>query len=317
MQDEGGYHSFPLAAARGDQGPYEVYGRGPAQIVLPSLKTLNAQKTDFLTQGHRAAAPAYLVKDDGIVGFSTRPGAMNKGAMSEDGKPLIGILPTGNIQTNEKMMEMEKAIIDDAFLVSLFKLILDEKILTATQVTEIVNQKGILIAPSLGRQQSGYLQPMITREIELLARQRKIPPPPNEIKEAGGIEYRVDFQSPISKMQRMPEAAAAMRTLQIAHDVAQFSGDPSIYDVFDFTTMMPDIAEIEGMPETWMSSKQAIARKARNRAQQAQQQMQLQAMPSQAAMMKAQAAQFKAGMGQQQQGGAPQEQQPQQQLAGP
>ena len=57
MAPESGFRKFPYAISRYDQTPGEVYGRGPAQIVLPALKTLNAQKRTFLKQGHRAADP--------------------------------------------------------------------------------------------------------------------------------------------------------------------------------------------------------------------------------------------------------------------
>lgn len=302
MEPEGGYHTFPVAAARGDQGPMEVYGRGPAQLVLPSLKTLNAQKSDFLEQGHRAVKPTYITGDDGIVGFSMRPGALNKGAITEDGKKLVDILPTGNIQISKEMMEEEKSIIEDAFLVSLFKLILDEKILTATQVTEIVNQKGILIAPSMGRQQSEYLSPMIDRELSLLTEQRLLPPPPPRLREAKG-SYKVKYTSPLAKSIRAGSVSGFTRTLDIAHSVAQNTGDPSVYDRFDFDTALPDIADINGSPASWIASDEQVAQKRKSRAQSQAAQQQIQALPSIAAMKKADAAQFKAGM--MQQGGAP------------
>jgi hypothetical protein len=75
MQAEGGFRSFPYAISRYDQTPNEVYGRGPAQMVLPALKTLNAQKHVFLKQGHRAADPVLLTGDDGVVDAFSRPGA--------------------------------------------------------------------------------------------------------------------------------------------------------------------------------------------------------------------------------------------------
>src|SRR6185369_12498458 len=50
MQEEKGYRVFPFALFRYDQAPREWYGRGPAQMVLSALKTLNAQKTMFLKQ---------------------------------------------------------------------------------------------------------------------------------------------------------------------------------------------------------------------------------------------------------------------------
>jgi hypothetical protein len=291
-------------------GPGEVYGRGPAMMVLPALKTLNAEKSDFLTQGHRAVAPVFLTGDDGVVGFSMRPGALNKGGVNADGKPMIHTLPAGNIQISEQMMEMEKSLIEDAFLVSLFKLILDEKILTATQVTEIVNQKGILIAPTLGRQQSEYLGPMIDRELDLLATQRLLPPMPPRLQEARG-EYAVEYTSPLAKSMRAGETSGGLRTLDVAHTIAQATGDASVYDYFDFDTMFPAIADINGVPASWMADAKKLAQKRQGRAQQAQIQQQIQAAPAQAGMMKAQAAQFKAGMTQAQQGGGAPQQAPQ------
>ena len=306
MQEESGFKSLPICPSRYDQGPGEVYGRGPAMMVLPALKTLNAEKADFLTQAHRAVSPVLLTADDGIVGFSMRPGALNKGGVTPDGKALVQPLPVGNVQISEQMMEMEKSLIEDAFLVSLFKLILDEKILTATQVTEIVNQKGILIAPTLGRQQSEYLDPMTHRELDLLAEQRLIPPPPPVLKEAKG-GYQVIYTSPLAKAQRASEVAGYMRTLDMAHQIAMNTGDASVYDSFDLDTALPEIADINGSPVRWMADDRKKAVKRQNRAQTAQVQQQIQAMPAQAAMMKAQAVQAKAGMMQQQPGpeGAP------------
>src|SRR5262249_28550024 len=145
---------FPFACSRYDQTPLEVYGRGPAQMVLPALKTLNAQKRTFLKQGHRAADPVLLTADDGIVDVDLRPDAMNKGGVSADGRPLITTLPVGNIDVNEKMMDMERSIINDTFLVTLFQIMVETPQMTATEVVERVNEKGILLAPTIGRQQS-------------------------------------------------------------------------------------------------------------------------------------------------------------------
>lgn len=299
MAPESGYRTFPLAPVRYEQGPNEVYGRGPAMMVLPALKTLNAEKKVFLKQGHRAADPVLLTADDGIVDFSLRPGALNKGGVNADGKPMVHALPAGNIAINEQMMEAEAKIIEDAFLVSLFKLILEEKVLTATQVTEIVNQKGILIAPSMGRQQSEYLGPTIERELDELTAQGLLPQMPPRLREARG-EYRVVYTSPLARTQRAGEASGFMRTVETAKEIANITQDPSYLDPFDFDTALPAIADIQGVPESWMADDKKIAQKRQQRAKYDQARMQIQAMPAQAAMMKAQAVQAKAGMNQQQ-----------------
>ncbi len=176
LLQEGGYNTFPLAVGRYMQFPNEVYGRGPMMMVLPALKTLNAEKRTFLKQGHRAADPVLLTADDGIVDMSLRPGAMNKGGVSADGKLLVHTLPVGEIQISEKMMEMEQNLINDAALVSLFQIMTESPQMTATEVIERTNEKGILIAPTLGRQQSEYLGNIIPREVDLLSQMRMLDP---------------------------------------------------------------------------------------------------------------------------------------------
>lgn len=292
---EGGFTTFPYAASRYDQAPNEVYGRSPAMMVLPALKTLNAQKRVFLKQGHRAADPVLLTADDGIINLDLRPGALNKGGVSSDGKPLVTVLPTGDIQVNEKMMEMERSLINDAFLVNLFQVLTETPTMTATEVIERTNEKGILLAPTVGRQQSEYLGPMIDRELDLMVQLKLLPPLPPALKEAQG-EYHVVYTSPLSRAQRAQEAAGFMRTLETVKELVSITQDPSLLDQFNFDTAVPAIAEIQAVPASWMADDQQVAEKRKARAQQQAKQQEIQAAPANAAIMKARAAMMQAGV---------------------
>lgn len=313
LMSEGGYVSFPAAVSRWKQTPDEVYGRSPAMMCLPALKTLNSEKKDFLVQGHRAAVPVLLTNDDGIVDTDLRPGALNKGGMSEDGKPLIGILPAGNIQVSKEMMDEEGAIIDGFFLVDLFKVLLgDPKIYTATQIVEMMSQRGILIAPTVGRQQSEYIFPMVEREIDVANSLRLLPPMPGLLREARG-EYHVVSTSPLSREMRMQEVAGYQRSVEMALTVANATQDPSVLDPFDFDVSIPDIARIQSSPESWMCGPDKIAKKRDARAKAKQQEQAVQALPAQAAMLKARATVSKQGMTPEQNQPNQQQQQVQQQ----
>lgn len=294
---EGGYNTFPIASSRYVQTPGEVYGRSPAMMVLPAIKTLNAEKRDFLTQGHRAGTPVLLTTDDGVVDFSMRPGALNKGGMNADGKPLVGTLPHGDIQITKEMMDEERGLIDSAFLVDLFKLLLDSdpKVFSATQVTEMMAQRGVLIAPTVGRQQSEYLGPMVERELDVAMSQHLIPPMPPALREARG-EYHVTYTSPLARDMRAQEVAGAMRTVDMAIQVTNATGDPAPLDRFDFDMIIADAGEINGMPASWLASDDDVAAKRKQRAAAAQQQAETQQKPADAAVMKAQAAQKQAGI---------------------
>jgi len=310
MKEEGGYRTFPYAVSRYDVAPREVYGRGPAQMILPALKTLNAQKSTFLKQGHRAADPVLLTADDGVIGMDLRPGAINKGGVSQQGQELVKILPSGNIQIAKEMMAEERALIDDMFLVQLFRLASDQRVMTATQVIEMINEKGILVGPSLG-QQEPTLSAQIEREIDVLSYQGLMPPMPPRLREARG-QYHVVYTSPLALQQRGSGAAAGfMRTVETAKEVVNITQDPSFLDWANFDVALPEIARFQGTYERWMNDDRAIAKKRQSRAQQEQQKMQIQALPNQAAMISAQAKMAKAqpGLAPGQQGmGGPQQQ---------
>ena len=294
LLSEGGYNSFPIAASRYTQTPGEIYGRSPAMMVLPAIKTLNAEKRDFLTQGHRAASPVLLTTDDGVVDWSMRPGALNKGGWSDQGHALVGTLPTGDIKITKEMMDEERALINDAFLISLFQILTENPQMSATEVIERTNEKGILLAPTVGRQQSEYLGPMIDRELDLLSDMKLLPPMPPALLEAKG-EYSVVYTSPISRAMRAQEAAGFSRTLEIGLTIVNATQDPSALDFMDFDVALPAIAEIQAMPVSWTCSEEKIAQKRKARAVAAEKQQQIQAAPAAAALVKANAVAGKAG----------------------
>jgi hypothetical protein len=294
MQEEGGFRVFPYAVSRYDQAPGEVEGRGPGNIVLPSLKTLNAQKVTFLKQGHRAADPVLLIADDGLVGMNMRPGAQNKGGVSPDGKALVHTLPTGDIQISEKMMGEERGIVDDVFLVSLFKVLSEHPNMTATQVIELVNEKGMLVAPTLGRQHTEYVGSLVERELDLLTEMRMLDPMPPRLREAMG-EYEVTDTSPLSLAARAGNAAGFLRTLEQVRELVNITQDTSLLDPFNFDAATPEIAQINNVPERWMADDNQIAQKRQARAKTQAQQAAIQAAPAQAAMIKARAVAAKSG----------------------
>ena len=296
MQDEGGYRTFPYAVSRYDQAPREVYGRGPAQMVLPALKTLNAQKTTFLKQGHRAVDPVLLMYDDGVTGMDMRPGAQNKGGVSAEGKELVKVLPSGNIQIAKEMMAEERALIDDMFLVTLFKVLSEHPSMTATQVIELVNEKGILVAPTLGRQETEYLGPMIERELDVLNSQQLLPPMPPRLREANG-EYQVVYTSPLALSQRAAKAAGFMRVLETSKEIVNITQDPKYLDWANFDVAIPAIARDQSVEEAWINDSRTMQQIRQLRAKQEQVKMQIQALPNQAAMISAQAKMAKAQPG--------------------
>lgn len=282
---EGGYNTFPYPTSRYEQAPGEVYGRSPAMDVLPAIKTLNEEKKTVLKQGHRAVDPVLLAHDDGILdSFSLKPGAINAGGVSAEGRALVHTLPVGNVMIGKELMDDERAIINDAFLVTLFQILVETPQMTATEVMERTREKGILLAPTIGRQQDEYLGPMIERELDLLSRQGLLPQMPPLLQEAQG-DYTVVYDSPMSKAQRAEEAAGLMRTVESALNIVNVTQNPEPLDHFDWDKIIPEVADIQGVPSRWMKDPKLVQSMRDQRAQAAQEQMVAQQAPGAAAMV--------------------------------
>jgi hypothetical protein len=281
---EEGYHTFPYSISRYVIAPGEVYGRSPAMMALPSQKTLNEMKKTVLTHGHRQIAPVLLAHDDGVLdSFSMKSGVVNFGGVSADGKLLVHALPVGDLAIAKDMMEAEAAVINDFFLVTLFQILVEHPAMTATEVLERAREKGALLSPTMGRQQSESLGPQIERELDVLQQQKLLPPMPPMLVEARG-EYTITYDSPLSRMAKAESAAGTMRTVQWAGEIFNLTQDPSIWDPFNFDAIIPDLGEANAMPFSHLATDDEKQAKREARARAAQTKMMVDAAPSLAAV---------------------------------
>jgi hypothetical protein len=242
----------------------------------------------MLVQGHRTVDPVLLYHDDGVLGgnFKVRAGKAIAGGVSAEGRPLVQTLPVGNIAVGDKLMEMERQTIKDAFLINLFQILIDTPQMTATEVLERAREKGMLIAPTAGRLQAEFLGRMIEREIQVLAMQGLLPPMPPLLQQAGDVEYKIEYDSPMSRMQRAEKAAGFMRALDSAANYAKMTMDPAPLDFFNFDVAMPEILDIQGAPTSWTRSLEEVEEIRAGRAEQQQQQQLIEAAPALASMAK-------------------------------
>ena len=285
----GGFTSFPYAVSRYIQAEREPYGRSPAMEALSSAKTLNEEKRTVVKQGQRAVDPIYISHDNGIIDtWGARPGTINPGGVTADGRPLVHALPTGNIAVGDVLIQDERNTINDVFFVSLFQILTESPQMTATEVLERVREKGVLISPTIGRQESEYLGYMAEREIDLLIQQGLVDPMPPELLEAGG-QYKMVYDTPMARARKAEEATGTMRSLEFALNMATTTGDMRWLDQFDPDKIMPMISKAQGMPESLMRSLEQIQEEREARDQAAQAQAEVASMPGQAALIKSSA----------------------------
>lgn len=286
---EGGYTSFPYSVSRYVTAPDEVYGRSPAMAALPDIKMLNEMSKTDIRAVHKLIDPPILLHDDGILGggamtVNMRPGGLNIGGVDRNGRALIQPFGTGaRVDIADAKMEQRRAAIDDAFLVTLFQILVETPRMTATEALIRAQEKGMLLTPTMGRQQSEALGPLIERELDLLAFHRVLPPMPPALVEAGG-EYEIVYDSPMSRMQRAEELVGVQRTMELLAPFAQI--DPTVLDIFDRDELARLTAEVSGVPTPVLRSPDALKQLRADRAEQEQQAMMMQAAQPLAGAMK-------------------------------
>jgi hypothetical protein len=269
--EEGGFHDLPYIMARYVTGPRETYGRSPAMSVLPEIKMINAMSKSVIRAAQKVVDPPLLIADDGVVfPVNTTAGGTTFARLDGRSQAPVQPLQTGaRVDIGFEMMEQRRRIINDAFLVTLFQILVETPQMTATEVLQRAQEKGSLLAPTMGRQQSETLGPLINRELAILADQGALPPPPPLLLEAEG-EYEVEYVSPLSRAMKAEEGVGILRTLEMVQPIAAV--DQSVMDNFDFDEITRTLADTNGAPQKILRTQDAIEdiRGQRQQAEQAQ-----------------------------------------------
>ena len=276
--EEGGYDELPYITSRYVTGPREIYGRSPAMLVLPEIKMINEMSKTVIRAGQKIVDPPLLIADDGVVfPVNTKPGGAPFARLDGRSQAPIQPLQTGaRVDIGMDMMNQRREVINSAFLVTLFQILVETPQMTATEVLQRAQEKGALLAPTVGRQQSETLGPLIERELSILARQGLLPPMPPAMLEAEG-EYDIEYVSPLSRAMKAEEGVGILRTLEMVQPIAAI--DPSVMDNFDPDAITRVLADTNGVPMKILRTQDQISEIRQGRAQQEQLQQAVSAAP--------------------------------------
>lgn len=291
---EGGYRRNPYMTSRYSTNPREIRGRGPAILLLPDIKMLNEIEKTTLRAGHLSVDPPLLLFEDGALqGFQMRPRALNFGGVDDQGRQLVHPLQTGaNLPWAQEISDGKRKLINEGFWLTLFQILVDNPQMTATEAMLRAQEKGQLLAPISGRQQTEWLGPMIRREIDILSEAGVIPPPPDEVLQYLPVEFDrmsgvmsvdlaevldIQYTSPLSRLLRSEDSVAILRTFEQLAPIAQV--DPSVYDVFDTEALPRELADINGVPAKVLRTEEAMKALKEGKQQALMQQQMLAAAP--------------------------------------
>lgn len=257
--DEGGYRTMPYAVSRYTVSPRELYGRSPAMTILPDIKMVNEMEKTNMRAAHRRAHPPLLATADGALsGFSTRPDSINYGGLNAAGDPLVRPLESGaDVGLSLEITEQKRRLINDGFLNTLFMILVENANMTATEAMLRAQEKGALLAPVGGRQQSELLGVIIDRELDIAAIAGILPPMPRELIEIGGI-VDIEYTSPLAQAQRADEGIGILRSMEQMGVLAQYDGGKSMRRINADKTMQR-LWEINGAPVDLLRTDEELA----------------------------------------------------------
>lgn len=302
MVRESGYHESPVVVPRWMQLPNSPYAIGPVSAALPAIRSLNELLKMEAIAVARAAAGVYVAEDDGVLNprvIKIKGGSVIVANSVDSIKPL----PSGadfNVsfsKADQMRAEIRKLLMADQLQPQ------DGPAMTATEVHVRVALIRQLLGPLFGRFQAEDLAPTIDRVFGLMFRRGRpeiggmpgpvlLDDPPESL---GGLSFRVRYQSPLARAQKLEDVSAMERLSVIAANLAA-GGKPEALDLLDADQILRLSSDGLGAPAKALKDEKAVdayrRAQAEQQAQQAQaaQQQQMQTMAADAAMKRAVAA---------------------------
>lgn len=182
LLEESGYPEMPYAVARLEVLAGELYGRGPATIALPEVKSLNEMAKLQLDGSNMRLRPPLDVPLNAYVNpIQLIPGYKNLN-QDDGGRRVTALNVAGDLQYTAKDIELQQNKVKEIFYNDQLYLRTNAE-MTATEVQKRSEIQMQLMGPWQGRLELELFEPMINRILGILIRQGEVPPPPQELLE--------------------------------------------------------------------------------------------------------------------------------------
>lgn len=283
----GGYHSKPRIFSTFTRGLRNSWGFSPTMRVLPQIRLLQEITHSRVFSAEMRLLPPFLIADDELDGaiLEMKPLGRTVGGLDERGNAKVRTFFDASDSTDAQILAQEaRTVIDKAYGRDLLQIAREQKThITATKTQEEMAEKGVLLAP-LARQESEWLAPMTVRELALIGELGGFDDAPGEVVEyfeaEGGFNWRYDNQ--LSRMMQAQDSASFLSLAEQVGVLAQY--DKTVIDDFRREYPMARVLEVlgnnAGVPASMKATdeeKQAFDAK---KAQDAQQQALLEALPA-------------------------------------
>lgn len=253
---EGGYYEFPYQVPRWSMKSGGVYGDSPAMLALPDTKMLNTMAKTSIVAAQKIADPPVLAADEVTVrGLRMTPGGTIYGGVDEQGRARYQPFQSGgDVGLTLEMMQQRREAVREAFYYSLL-IMVQQPNATATEFLMRNEEKMRLMGPHLGRLQMEFLDPLIDRQFNVMARAGAFPPPPPAL--AQYPQLKIEYVSPLARAQKATDGAAIVRTLNSIAPLA--AAKPEVWDNFETDKISRGLSDAYGMPAYMLTDPRRVA----------------------------------------------------------
>lgn len=280
---EAGYREWPAPTARWDTTGEDQYGNGPGHEAIGdarALQTLERRKAQFVDHLARPGMqfPAGM-RGEPVSGNAGSHVFVDASGPAQQVRPIYEANPLGLQVIEASIREHEKRI-DQAMRADLW-LVMEQLVegkMTATEVVQRREEKGLQLGPTLHRLEGELLNAATDRVVPIILRRGLMAPPPQELQ---GTELRAEFISVLAQAQKLvgiqgvnelTRQVGLLTQLQVAG--GQKTG--LAIDKLDFDQTVDIIADMLATPTGIVKSDEKVEadRAAQAKAAQAQQAMQ-------------------------------------------
>ncbi len=257
MKDEviskkSGYFEFPYIIPTWSKASGEMYGRGPTNIAMPDIRTLNAATAYMRQAWAKDIKPSRLVPESLGVDIDDVPGTnipvpahlieiIKKGALTSEARWEVSV----------EEREQLRTAIKECYFTDQIQLQKQAQ-MTATESQIILELMQRLLGPVFGRLEA-QLAPMVERVFGIMLRAGALAPVPGVIADG---ELDIEYVGPLARSQRQSEINALRQWLEQLVQIAAIK--PDIVDVPNFDEIARDSARVLNVNERYVNAQDDV-----------------------------------------------------------
>lgn len=253
---ESGYRKFPVAVARYDLIPGEVYARGLGEIALPDQKSLNEADHKALLKWGRELDPPSLVRRNSIIGGILDQRAGGKTIVNDVNNSVKPLFENSNWQAHDVMAQRKQTQILQVFHVNeILNLLAREKPeMTAFEVNARLTLLQQILGPVFGLLEAEFLSVIVDVTLDIMSYAALLEQPPDDLTMAGHDNaLDVIYEGPLARAQRNQEILAIQQSL--ADTGGLITMNPEVAMMVDFDKVQRRLYEIRGTQDLLKSDK--------------------------------------------------------------